>query len=76
MTWWLVGATAWVACGVINSGLVYATFQRRWPILSDDWWRKDAKDAILISVFGPLSLVATAITSLHKHGWLFPGSRP
>lgn len=75
MTWWLVGA-AWVACGVAEAGFNYAYFQRCFPAIADEMRQHDIKSSWLFSLFGPLALLASILSGMHKHGWLFPGSRP
>lgn len=75
MTWWIVGA-AWVACGVAEAGFNYAYFQRQFPAIADGMRRPDVKVSLIFSLLGPIALVATLIAGGHKHGWLFPGSRP
>lgn len=76
MTCLIIGVAAWVSCGVLSAGLIYASFQRSLPTLADEFRRSDVCLALFLSILGPVTLIGVAANGNYKHGWLFPGSKP
>ena len=62
----------YVACCVLAYGLTFASFQGSYPRSAGQMRRTDMGFAILMSVFGPMSLVlAFLLSGLGEHGLKF-----
>lgn len=76
---------AWLAIGAVNSGFVYAYFQREYSLTAEENRRVDFATAIIFVAAGPIGVTSAFMTGYFLHhnaakwytrGWLFPGSRP
>jgi len=70
----LMVLTFWFTCGFISGGLMYAFWQRNWPIIAADGRYIDRRDFFICILGGTLFLLATLIflTGKEKHGFLIP----
>jgi hypothetical protein len=73
-------ALAWIACGVVTSGWMFADFQRdtAWGAeFNAKYRRRDAGFALFWGfAFGPIGLVVGFFLSgFAEHGWLNPFTR-
>jgi hypothetical protein len=66
--WWLL-AIVWIVCGVIEYGVSFAYFQRRWPRIAErDYW-DDLMQSVCWALFGPFSLLATFWSGTWGYGF-------
>lgn len=56
--WWMLGILGWIACSMLNFGMVFATFQGMFPCIAEKTKKSDYAISLLSSAFGPLSLIA------------------
>jgi len=47
----------WVICGVISYGLDFAYFQRKYPSLAEQDYKRDIRMCIFFAIFGPINLI-------------------
>ena len=68
---------AWFACGFTGAGLMFAYWQRQFPLQAQRNFKQDRISAIIDVIAGPASLLASVVfLSMHKpHGWLWPFSK-
>lgn len=76
MTYWILGAALWLACGVIDAGFIFASFQRQYPSIRLDGFRGDQGIAVVALVAGPMGLISFCMVDfpVFRHGWLWPWS--
>lgn len=69
-------AAVWLACGVIAAGVMFASWQRRYPMLRADEFNADRWFAIFCILTGPFALFASCIMPFPTFscGWLWPWS--
>lgn len=67
--WWVLGALAWLTCGVGHAGFSFAFFQGEFPHIAREYRNRDWWWAIAYIPFGPIALFATIMTKQTKHGW-------
>lgn len=66
--------TAWIGAGVAATGWAFAYFQRNWPALRAESFRRDRWEYTLVCIAGgPLALGPSY--GLRRHGWLWPWSK-
>lgn len=56
-------ATLYVVCGVLAYGLCLAYFQRNWPSLAKEEFKKDSHKALRLSAFGFFGIAVAFIGS-------------
>jgi len=67
---------AWLLCGFLAMGKIYAYFQRKYPRLARKNRRGDRIMAVAWLLFGPCSLIVAMINGEGgKYGWLAPWRR-
>jgi len=49
----------WLLCSFLNYGLEFAYWQNKWPTIAKQHYKQDKKEAIFMSMFGPLALIIT-----------------
>jgi hypothetical protein len=59
MTWILL--FVWLACGIVNYGLMFAYFQRKFPSIADEQYWSDVTFATTAVVTGPICLLASLV---------------
>lgn len=67
----IVVLLAWVVCGVVTYGLMFAHFQRGFALIAKDDYRCDVKASLFMAAFGPLGLIATVLSGCFLHGLKF-----
>ncbi len=65
----------WIVCGIIEHGLMYAFYQREFPLLAEQTRLNDFWFTFCIGSLGPLGLAAALIFlikegALPKHGFM------
>ena len=65
-----IGIAIWIICGWLAYGLVFAYFQREYPILAERDRAFDAKLAMDYALDGPLGLIV-ALCVFHRHGFMW-----
>lgn len=67
---------AWFACGFTSAGLMFAYWQRQFPLQAQRNFKQDRIDAVINVIAGPASLLASILfLSTHKfRSWLWPFS--
>jgi len=66
----------WLALGFVGAGWFYAYLQRAYPLLAEKNRRADTALTLISILFGFATFMAAMECEHHKHGWLFPGSKP
>lgn len=65
----IILAVTWISCSILSYGLVFAYFQREWPTLAKKDYTDDKLKCLMLSLFGPFSLIASLImTRFGRHG--------
>lgn len=59
MVWILV--CSWIICSVVSFGMGFAYFQRAYPIIAKENYSEDILFAIILSIFGPISLLSNIV---------------
>lgn len=69
-------AVLWLLFGVVNAGLAFALFQRRWPRRRVVDFQNDRWIATTTILGGPVALTLTLVLlwCLGYYGWLWPWS--
>ena len=62
-------ALFWLACGVIDYGLIFAYFQREYPSLAEEDYCKHIFNALLGIPFGLAALLSSCTLGYYKHGF-------
>lgn len=61
---------AWFACGIAGSGFAFAMMQAEFPDMAKRKARENAGWAVLLSVFGPATLLLGYLASgFGQYGW-------
>ena len=64
--------TAWIACGVFNTGVTFRYYQDEYPQVACEQYREQLGAAVVPGVFGPLwSLPVLLMSGFAEHGWGF-----
>lgn len=58
----------WLLCGVIAFGFYFAYFQNKYPEIAEETRAGDYENGIMLSLCGPMSLIATLI-ECRGYGW-------
>ena len=66
----LLFVVLWVACGVISYGMTFAYFQREFPTLAEEHYRKHVGSALSSVFFGLIGILAIVACGWRwrKHG--------
>lgn len=61
----------WVLCSILVYGLQFAKWQREIPSLAEEDYKCDKKYSLIVSIGGPIVLIAMLITYDCKYGLKF-----
>lgn len=62
----------YIVCSIITYETALAYFQRKYPLLMEDNYRKDAGMAALLALFGPVGLILSMfLFGFWKYGLMF-----
>lgn len=73
--WITFGGVLWIACSVLEYGLYFAYYQRKWPSIANENRLSDRFLAALIALIGPIGLLATLITGQFGYGLQYRNNR-
>jgi hypothetical protein len=62
---------SWLVCSLLGYGWMFAYFQREYPILASNDYKKDLVNAALMSIFGPITVMVALVHGAYKHGLKF-----
>lgn len=63
-----ITAVIWIACAILNFGIMFAFFQRKWPILAEEDYQRDYAMCAIFSILGPISLLISLVTRTCGYG--------
>ena len=76
MTLFLIAAAAWLLCGALAAGVIFAHHQREFAYICSTEFDLDRKFALITGLLtGPLGLLAVVSMGGWRHGWMNPYSR-
>ena len=58
----------YIPCSLLSYGLFFAYIQREWPTLAKEDYADDRFKSIIISLFGPISLIIISMITRGRHG--------
>ncbi len=61
--YWILLVLGWAVCGVLSYGLHFAYYQRKWPRIAVEGYKRDRLDAAIIGLTGPIGLLVVLYTS-------------
>lgn len=66
---WLAFAVFWIACGVLDYGITFAYFQRKYTLIAEKQYHSDRRHSMVMALAGPIGLLSTFATGTYGYGF-------